>query len=520
MKRYKLISWIFLPFIMCACNGWLDVKPEDEIDEKDLFETGTGYRHALNGVYFALGDIDLYGKRLSWGIVDAMGQCYTYITGGNGSQEMSYGASKYDWDHPYIEPCIENMWKKTYNAVANCNNIIQNITNENPGKFDYKEKEKCMIWGEALALRAYLQFDMLRLFAPAPVTKPGSKTFIPYVSEYPVYVSKALTVDSCLNHVIRDLRDAKDLLWKADSALDCAPLNFWEAGLEQPDMDYFYTTKRGSRLNYYAASAVLARVYLYAQQPENAYKEAKALIDFAEKKRVFRIGYYMEYNGDFKSYTDILWGLEAVDLLKFETSVNTVDNSADPHYIGVAGAKINFFGEDIEVKKVDNKEVESCNDLRFVNWVSHLNDYYGTYKFTKYAQRFATTNGAEIGNTLVPMIRISEMYYIAAEAIYETDLDAAKEYLLTVKEGRGLSSSDQSIKNVNAANKSNFLNILQNDARREWLGEGQIFYIYKRLNLNIPSVDPDKPKEESYKEIKAEEKNFVIPVPNIETDLM
>ena len=83
-----------------------------------------------------------------------------------------------------------------------------------------------------------------------------------------------------------------------------------------------------------------------------------------------------------------------------------------------------------------------------------------------------------------------------------------------------MSSSDQSIRNVNAANESNFLNILQNDARREWLGEGQIFYMYKRLNQNIPSVDPNKPAEESYQEIKAEEKNFVIPMPNIETDLM
>ncbi len=514
MKSYKLLSWIFLPFIAYACNGWLDVKPEDEIDEKDLFETGIGYRHALNGVYFALGDIDLYGKHLSWGIVDALGQCYTYITAGNGAKEMHYGASLYDWDHQYMEPCIESIWKKTYNAVANCNNIIQNIANENPEKFDYKEREKSMIWGEALALRAYLQFDMLRLFAPAPSTNPGSRTFIPYVSEYPVYVSKALSVDSCLNNVIRDLKEAKDLVWEADSGRSCRTLNFWEGG--QSDMGLFYESKRGFRLNYYAISAVLARVYMYAQQTENAYKEAKALIDFAEGNRVFEIDYYnMEYYGDFKSYADMLWGLEVVDLLDFETAVNTVDNSDNPLYIGVAGAKINFWGDDIQ-----SGSEETCNDLRFVNWVTHLDDYYGTYKFTKYAQRFATNNGTQIGNTLVPMIRMSEMYYIAAEAIYKTDLAEAKEYLLTVKEGRGLSSSDQSVRNVNMANENNFLNILQNDARREWLGEGQIFYMYKRLNQNIPTVDQNNPKEESYEEIKAEEKNFVIPVPNIETDLM
>lgn len=512
MKKYKLLLWLFLPFTMSACNGWLDVKPEDEIDEKDLFETGIGYRHALNGVYFALGDAALYGKGLSWGIVDAMGQCYTYLNAANGTSEMQYGASRYDWDHNYLEPNIESMWKKAYNVVANCNNIIRNIIHEDPNKFDYKESEKCMIWGEALALRAYVQFDMLRLFAPAPVTKPGNRTFIPYVSEYPVYVSKALTVDSCLNNIIRDLNEAKDLLWKADSGRDCRKSNFWEGG--ETGMKMFYMNKRGFRLNYYAASAVLARVYMYARQEENAYKIAKALIDFAKTNRYFKIdSYEMQYGGDFKSYSDMLWGMEVVDLLKFETSANTVD-SDNPYYIGVAGAKINFWGEDI---REDSRGNEVCNDLRFVNWVTHLDDYYGTYKFTKNTQRFAAKTSTIIGNTLVPMIRISEMYYIAAEVIYKTDLDAAKEYLLAVKEGRGLRSSDQSIKDVRAANTSDFLRILQNDARREWLGEGQIFYMYKRLNQNIPSVDP---YSEAYQEIKAEEKNFVIPVPNIETDLM
>lgn len=498
---------------MCACNEWLDVSPEDEIDEKDLFKTGTGYRHALNGVYFALGDIDLYGQHLSWGVVDAMGQCYDYREAGtNAVNAMEYGGAKYNWEHSYMKPCIESIWKKTYNAVANCNNIIENIADEAPEKFSYKHLEKNMIWGEALALRAYMQFDMLRLFAAAPVTDPGNRTFIPYVSEYPVYVSKALTVDSCLSLVIRDLREAKDLLWKSDSARTDIR-TFWETG-GQPDMDYFYTNKRGFRLNYYAVSAVLARVYLYAGQMENAYKEAKVLIDFAEEKRVFRIGYNMSssYYGDFKSYSDILWGVEAVDLLKFVTAVNTVDTD-EPKYLGIAGAKINFFGEDM---KVEGKQV-SCNDLRFQRWVAYQADsYYNVYKFTKHEQRFAAKTAVEICNTLVPMIRMSEMYYIAAEAIYETDLDAAKKYLLKVKNGRGLRSSDQSVINVNAANKSNFLTILQNDARREWMGEGQIFYMYKRLNLNIPAVT----SRDEYMEIEAKEDNFVVPLPNIETDLM
>ena len=49
--RNKLLYLIFvLPFFMSSCNEWLNVEPEDEISEEKLFSTGTGFRHALNGV--------------------------------------------------------------------------------------------------------------------------------------------------------------------------------------------------------------------------------------------------------------------------------------------------------------------------------------------------------------------------------------------------------------------------------------------------------------------------------------
>ena len=511
MEKYKWLSLFLVLFVMSSCNEWLDVTPDDEIDESDLFETGNGYRHALNGVYFALGDQELYGKELSWGVVDALGQCYLYAMTSGGVDAMLYGAHDYNWDHERMEPYVESMWKKVYNAVANCNNILNNIQEEDPNKFDYGEKEKSMIWGEALALRAFLQFDMLRLFAPAPVTNPSNRTFIPYVQEYPSYVSIPQTVDSCLTYIIRDLEKAQELLWEADSGRDCRSLEFWEANID--DMSLFYRGKRGFRLNYYATTGLLARVYMYAQQKENAYNEAKYLIDVSEETGWFELDYYpMEYGSDFKSYSDMLWGLESVDLLKFETTVNILDRN-DPAYLGVSGVSENFFGLDMDT---DSQGNAICSDLRFQTWLTQTHDYYDIYRFSKYAQRDASKTAAKIGNTLVPMIRISEMYYIAAEAIYETNLDEAKEYLITVKEGRGLYSSDNSVLQVENANVDNFMSLLINDARREWLGEGQIFYMYKRLNMNIPYVD----EYGQLSEVSATEDHFVVPIPNVETDLM
>lgn len=52
-----------------------------------------------------------------------------------------------------------------------------------------------MIKGEALAARALMHFDLLRLFAPALVSNPTS-IYIPYVTEFPYYGGQvALSVE-------------------------------------------------------------------------------------------------------------------------------------------------------------------------------------------------------------------------------------------------------------------------------------------------------------------------------------
>ena len=74
MRKYKLLLVLLVSLSTISCDGWLDVKPQDEIDEKDLFATGDGYRHLLNGIYYGLSNSSLYGRELTWGIVDALGQ--------------------------------------------------------------------------------------------------------------------------------------------------------------------------------------------------------------------------------------------------------------------------------------------------------------------------------------------------------------------------------------------------------------------------------------------------------------
>ena len=83
-------------------------------------------------------------------------------------------------------PRIENIWLKAYNAIANINNELE-----------YLEKEKsildpinyAIIKGELLGLRAYVHFDLIRLFGYGNVAgreEVLSKETIPYVTEYTI----------------------------------------------------------------------------------------------------------------------------------------------------------------------------------------------------------------------------------------------------------------------------------------------------------------------------------------------
>ena len=73
-KIYKTIVLLgTIATLGTSCNDWLNVYPSDQIKEEFLFETGDGYRAALNGIYRKMTSWSIYGSNLKWGIIDAWG---------------------------------------------------------------------------------------------------------------------------------------------------------------------------------------------------------------------------------------------------------------------------------------------------------------------------------------------------------------------------------------------------------------------------------------------------------------
>ena len=122
----------------------------------------------------------------------------------------------------------------------------------------------------------------------------------------------------------------------------------------------------------------------------------------------------------------------------------------------------------------------ATSDLRVVLlWILQQEQLLGN---TISPRKCYATN-ANLANVL-PMIRVTEMYYIAAEcATAALDSLKATDLLDSVRVHRNLP------KYTLAALKRDSLNIeIRKEYQKEFLGEGQMFYFYKRKNLPFASL--------------------------------
>ena len=131
---------------------------------------------------------------------------------------------------------------------------------------------------------------------------------------------------------------------------------------------------------------------------------------------------------------------------------------------------------------------EKNQDWRFkYQFESKYYDYY--YRPLKYYKQSESSSYGPVNNKTIPMIRMSEVYYIAAECLFDPNdpvkMNAAKSYLKWVKQGRGIKNAQMD----DITTTEQFMTTLLSEMRREFVGEGQTLFMYKRLNRMLPSFD-------------------------------
>jgi len=470
MKKiyYLLLSLLILH---TSCNDWLDVKPKTETDSDELFSTEDGFKSALAGVYTMMTDETLYGREMTFGLVGVLGMEWSTTTGQLASSTNEYYYAKnYDYTNAKVKTKVSKIWANEYNAIANTNKLI-----------DYTEKNKAVlkginyeiIRGEAFALRAYLHFDLLRLFGSTNFNTDS--TYIPYVETSLAQISILRSNKDVVAKVIADLNTAEKLLI-ADPVY---------TGADYSEVDNGYLVNRNFHLNYWAVKALKARVYLYANKKDSALTEANALIE-AQQKGLFKwvnVDAVTNTNVNLRDRTFSSEHIFALNDTRLKDQItNYFLDTTTPLLTRLSVAT--FGAGSLFSEQADYRYFFEEND-----GVSNVS--------SKFWQMDAS-NGVTPKKYRMPMIRISEMYYIAAECQAETNLPQAINLLQTVEAKRGITNVLSS-----SASYADFKNELLAEYQREFLGEGQLFFYHKRLQTPI---------------ISNSSASYIVPLPDTETE--
>ena len=464
-----------------SCDRWLDVKPYDKISQDELLSSEAGYIKFLNGIYVEMNRDMLYGAALSVEMVEIMGG--SYVIGTDNSVWGNYSdLASYKYDTEYWRARMNETWNKAYSLILNCNLLLENIEKTS---VRFTGDNFKVIKGEALALRAMLHFDMLRLFGPV-YSKYPDQLSIPYYKAYSVTPNSLLAASEVAAQVTADLQEARILLagdpvrtegTRMEGALD-GTSNF---------MSY-----RSLRLNYYAVTALLARSALYFGDKEQAYRYSTEVIKagdegvfpFVDKSlvtgspddpdRIFSSEIifaltHSQRNTLFKSY---------FDPSRIPNYVFRMDNDLMSNVVFGGGASTGGNQDDYRYR---------------VNWVATgANRYY--YKYSD------MVDSGNIRNTMIPMLRLGEMYLIAAEACPE-GLSGGLEYVNTLRSNRGVGN----VQELTAE-------MLRYEYMREVYGEGQLFFMYKRMFAPVMFTS------KANKNPQPSDAIFTVPLPDSETE--
>lgn len=425
-----------------SCEKWLDIRPQTQVESDVVFEKESGFQDALTGVYLKLSDQALYGKELSFGLVDGLAGQF------NGLQQSNeyYPTTNYLYTADNFISKSENIYAGGYNAIANLNNLIENI--DRRGNTGFSGVNFHVIRGEAYGLRAFMHFDLLRLFAASAAASPSGQT-LPYVNSIGTLPKPRLGMDAFIANLLNDLEVAENELADSDPIV---PANTANASTYLRDRHY--------KFNYYAVKALQARVYLYVGDHANAARAAQEVI----RSDVFQWtpGFEITRGEDMRNK---LFTQEHI----FALNVNNLATTVTPYFDPVNTSTL------LAKTAAQYSAVFSTDDFRYVYLTRPTAD-----AGRRYTSKFIAPTGSA---ARMPLLRKSEMYYIASEALAGTDLPQAVGLLNAVRQARNISELSGSI------SREQLLAEIELEYRREFIGEGQLFYFYKRKNASaIPDV--------------------------------
>lgn len=376
MKRYSTNIILILTVVsITSCSKLIKIdQPINFITSDKVFTDSGSAISALNGLYIRMDGNASFATNLVNVTAALSSDELTYS--GTAPEYIEFANNTLDAANSYVS----SLW--AYNIIYQANTIIENASQSKT----LSQSLKAKMTGTAKFIRAFYYFYLVNMFGDVPlVTSPDyTKTaLIPRTS-----------TDSIYNQIIADLNDAAS---KLTSEYDG---NFNKGGITS-----------------WAAKALLARVYLYQKEWQEAFAQSNAIINSGI--------FHLEPNLDnvfLANSSGAIWQLAPLDGQGFTSEGNIfIPNTGLIPQYQISDTLLHSF---------------EPGDKRLTQWIGETNvnglDYFFPYKYK-------VRSGTGTSTEYYMIFRLGEQYLIRAEAEAELgQIQDALEDLDSIRHRAGL----------------------------------------------------------------------------------
>jgi hypothetical protein len=361
MKHINYIKHFLAAFLLsclCACEKFIEAAPPtDQLTTQAVFSNDESAIAAIRGLYSEITKNNVYIGHGAMSVYPALSADELNTNSGNPS-EIAFVNNAIPVNS---FPLLTNIWQKGYYHIYQANAILANLSNSTTISPAVKDQ----LSGEAKFFRAFFHFYLVNMFGPVPLAMS---------TDYRNNASIARTDTSKVyQQIVADLLDAQKLV----------SIN--------------YPTSEKVRVNKWAVSAFLSRVYLYLKDWTQAENQSSAVINSGV------------YNLSSLSNTFVPNNSEAI--LQFIPPITQIWNTSE----GFSFLPFSSFAS--PSYSLTNSLIGSIEpgDERKTNWINSLVIGSTTYYYPfKYKIKSVAAGAPKTEYSVV--LRLAEQYLIRAEA--------------------------------------------------------------------------------------------------------
>jgi len=429
MKNIYVIYLLLLCMIFGSCKKGVDAGgPPTSVSSADVFNNDQTAAGSITYLYSRLSgqDLSIPGELSSLSCIAGLSadELSYYSPGGNSELAFFY---KNGLTSQNISPFV-NYWTASYRNLYAVNLALEGLMESK----DLTPVVKQHLTGEARFMRAFYYFYLVNLYGDVPLVLTTDYTINALIRK----TSKELIYEQ----IIIDLKEAQKLL--SEQYVQADGFTAYPAGAEER-----------VRPTKWAATALLARTYLYLKDWSNAALQATSVLDNTVQFKLVPIQEVF-----LKNNKEAIWQLQPID---------RGYNSRDGEFFVIRTTGLSF--DQSTYLNNDLLTDFENTDRRKSSWIGSANSngiiYYYPYKYK-------VTYSSD-PNVLVTeystVMRLAELYLIRAEARAQSG--NLEEAISDVDEIRNRAGVDL-IKNINPEiNKDELIALIFKERRKELFTE-------------------------------------------------